>query len=451
MPSFKIFMVEDDPWYGELLKYHLSLNPDYNITLYTNAKDCLDNLYTNPDVICIDFGLPDMKGDKLLAEIKSANSAIPVVVISSQEDISVAVNLFKAGCHDYIIKDDNTKELLWNALLKIRENTALRREVENLKEKLEQKYSFEKTIIGQSPAIKKVFSLIEKAINTNVNVSITGETGTGKEVVAKAIHFNSERKKKAFVAVNMAAIPRELVESELFGHEKGAFTGAIGQQIGKFEEAQGGTLFLDEIAELDLSLQSKILRVLQEREVIRVGGKAKIKLDIRLITATHKSLAYEVNEKRFREDLYYRIIGLPIELPPLRDRGNDILILAKFFVDEFAKENKLKLSGFGDGVKEKLLKYSYPGNIRELKAIIDLAAIMCDGKEIKPQDITFTTLKNDSNFTSIEKSMKEYTSDIISFFLKKYDNNVVEVAKKLEIGKSSIYNLIKSGDIVLNK
>ena len=412
MNSFNIFLVEDDPWYGELLKYHLSLNPDYEISLYTKAKDCLSNLHLKPDVICIDFGLPDMKGDKLLQEIHKINNTIPVVVISGQEDISVAVNLIKAGCRDYIIKDENTKELLWNAVMNIRENVSLRHEVEDLKEKLEQKYSFEKTIIGQSPSIKKTFSLIEKAIKTNVNVSITGETGTGKEVVAQAIHFNSDRKKKPFVAVNMAAIPKELIESELFGHEKGAFTGAAGQKSGKFEEAQGGTLFLDEIAELDLSLQSKILRVLQEREVVRVGGNSKIKLDIRLITATHKNLADEVQKKNFREDLYYRIMGLPIELPPLRERGNDVLILAKHFADEFTKDNKMKSLHFADGVKDKLMKYNFPGNIRELKAIMDLAAVMCDGKEIKPEDITYAGIKSDEVFTNIEKTMKEYNIDI---------------------------------------
>lgn len=448
---FKIYLVEDDPWYGELLKYHLSLNPDYDITLFSTAKECLSNLYHHPDVVCIDFGLPDMKGDRLLTEIRNINDAIPVVVISGQEEIAVAVNLLKAGARDYIIKDDNTKELLWNAILRIRETAELKQEVEVLKEKLEQKYSFEKTIIGQSPAIKKTFVLIEKAIKTNVNVSITGETGTGKEVVAQAIHFNSERKKKPFVAVNMAAIPADLMESELFGHEKGAFTGAIGQKVGKFEEANGGTIFLDEIAELDLSLQSKILRVLQEREVVRVGGRDKVKLDIRLITATHKNLAEEVKKKTFREDLYYRIIGLPIELPPLRERGNDVLILAKHFTDEFTRENKMPALTFAAGVKEKLLAYHYPGNIRELKAVVDLAAVMCDGKEIKPEDITYNSVKGEDSFTSVEKTLREYNTDIITYFLKKYNNNVVDVARRLDIGKSSIYNMIKNQEITINK
>lgn len=449
MSSLKIFIVEDDPWYGELLKHHLSLNPDYDVSLFNTGKELLQKMHENPHIICIDFDLPDIKGDQLLEKIRTINNSISVIVISGQEDISVAVNLLKAGARDYIVKDDNTKELLWNAVLKVKENQELIHEVEELKEKLGQKYSFEKSIIGQSAAIKKTCSLIEKALKTNVNVSITGETGTGKEVVAQAIHYNSDRKKHPFVAVNMAAIPKELMESELFGHEKGAFTGALTQKAGKFEEAQGGTLFLDEIAELEISLQSKILRVLQEREVVRVGGKNKIKLDIRLITATHKNLANEVQQKNFREDLYYRIIGLPIELPPLRDRGNDILILAKHFIDAFAKENKSKAPALSEEAKAKLLKYNYPGNVRELKSIIDLSCVMCEGSSIQQEDITFNNIRGDGEFTSIEKTMREYTADIISFFLKKYNNNVVEVAKRLDIGKSSIYNMIKNQEITL--
>jgi DNA-binding NtrC family response regulator len=303
-----------------------------------------------------------------------------------------------------------------------------------LKEQLETKFDFEKTIIGQIPAIKKAFTLIEKAIKTNINVSITGETGTGKEVVAKAIHFNSERRKKAFVPVNMAAIPKELIESELFGYEKGAFTGAVTRKIGKFEEANGGTIFLDEIAELDLNLQSKILRVLQEREVVRVGGNESIKFDARLLIATHKNLAEEVKKGTFREDLYYRLIGLPIELPPVRERGNDVLVLAKHFVDLFVQENKMKKLTLSASAKEQLMRYNYPGNVRELKAIIDLACVMCDGTEISADDISFPSVKGNEEYMSMEKTLKEYTVDIIAFFLKKYNNNVVEVAQKLDVG-----------------
>ena len=449
MTQFNIYIVEDDPWYGELLKYHLSLNPDFKVTLFDTGKKCLDSLDQAPDVVCIDFKLPDISGDQLLEQIKSFDKNIPVIVISSQEAISVAVNLLKAGATDYIIKDEASKDLLWNAILKIRENSSLRQEVKRLRQQLEQKYSFEKTIIGQSPAIRSIFSLIEKAIKTNINVSISGETGTGKEVVAQAIHYNSSRKNAPFVAINMTAIPDLLIESELFGHEKGAFTGAVTRKLGKFEEAQGGTIFLDEIAEMDLSMQGKILRVLQEREVVRIGGSEKIKLDVRLITATHKKLSEEVKKGNFRQDLYYRIIGLPIEMPALRERGNDILILSKHFVERFVKSNPIEALHLSSDAQEKLIKYHYPGNIRELKAIIELACVMCEDREIRAEDIRFPALTEDATFTAIEKTMREYNCDIIKHFLKKYNNNVVLVANKLEIGKSTIYKMIKQKEIIL--
>ncbi len=449
MEQFKIFIVEDDPWYGEILAYHLSLNPDHEIFRYTTGKECLANLSKRPGLVSIDYSLPDINGAELLKKIKQQAPDLPVIVISGQEDVSTAVDLLRNGASDYFIKDDNTKELLWNAVARIKEHQSLKKEVEVLKEELGQKYDFNKAIKGNSPAMLKIFSFLEKASRTNINVSVTGETGTGKEVVAKAIHYNSDRKKKPFVAVNMAAIPRELIESELFGHEKGAFTGALTRKIGKFEEAHHGTIFLDEIAELDLSLQSKILRVLQERELVRVGGNEKVSLDVRIIVATHKNLLEEVKKGTFREDLFYRIMGLPIELPPLRDRGNDILVLAKFFLDDFCKSNKMGNISISPEAKDKLMKYRYPGNVRELKAVMDLAAVMCDGEQIKEDDLHFASGSNDLSVAE-EKTMKQYTIDIIKHFLKKYDHNVIRVADKLDIGKSTIYKMIQNNEITLN-
>jgi two-component system, NtrC family, response regulator AtoC len=444
MSVFKIFVVEDDPWYGQILKYHLSLNPDYEVSLFASGRECLDKLHLRPDVICIDFNLPDFKGDALLTRIQSVNQEIPVIVISAQEEISVALNLLKIGAYDYIIKDDNAKELVWNSVKKARENKSLKNEVEELKERLEEKFDFEKTIIGQSGAVRRVFPLIEKAIRNNIAVSISGETGTGKEVVAKTIHYNSDRKKKPFVAVNMAAIPSELVESELFGHEKGAFTGAVAKRIGKFEEANGGTIFLDEIADMDMNMQAKLLRVLQEREVVRIGGSETVKLDVRVITATHKRLAEQVKSNLFREDLYYRILGLPIELPPLRERGEDILILAKHFIKEFSKANHVSEPELSASARKKLMEYNFPGNVRELKAMIELACVMSNGTEIAAADISFPSFKGNAEFLQVEKTLAEYNWDIISYYLKKYQNNVLLVASKLNIGKSTIYNLLKT-------
>lgn len=448
--NFKVFIVEDDPWYGQLLLHHLSLNPDYEVSLFTTAKDLLNNLYKLPDLVCMDFGLPDMAGEKLLKEIQSRNKSIPVIIISGQEDIAVAVNLLKTGAKDYIIKDDHTKDLLWKSVINIRENISLKKEVEELKEQLEHKYALEDSIIGKSDTIKKTFSLVQKAIQSNINVSLTGETGTGKEVFAKAIHYHSERKKKPFITVNMAAIPANLVESELFGYEKGAFTGALNTKKGKFEEAHGGTLFLDEIGELELSLQSKLLRVIQEREIVRVGSNKSIPIDIRLITATHKNLAEEVKKGNFREDLFFRIVGLPIELPPLRERQNDVLVLAKHFIDDYIKQNKVKNINLTEEAKTKLKKYAFPGNVRELKAVIDLACVMCNNHEIKAEDITFYQLNTKATYSFSEKTLKEYENEIISHYLQKYDANVLLVAEKLDIGKSKIYNLIKNGEIKID-
>lgn len=448
--NFKIFIVEDDPWYGQILQHHLSLNPDYELELYTTGKELLNNLFKKPDLICMDFGLPDISGDKLLKEIKSRNKNISVIVISAQEEISVAVELLKSGAKDYIIKNDHAKEQLWKSVIHVRENLNLRQEVEELREQLGQKYSFRNSIIGQSEAIKNTFKMLQKAISSNINVSITGETGTGKEVYAKAIHFNSERKKKPFVAVNMGAIPKELAESELFGYEKGAFTGASSTKIGKFEEAHRGTLFLDEIGELDLALQSKILRVIQEREVVRVGGNKPIQVDIRLITATHKNMADEVKAGRFREDLFFRIVGLPIDLPPLRKRDQDIIILAKYFIDDYAKLNKTKPLTLSESAKSKLQKHTWPGNVRELKAVIDLACVMADRSLIKAEDLTFYEIGSATPYSNQEKTLKAYEAEIIAHYLKKHNENVLLVANKLDIGKSKIYNMLKSGDLNLN-
>jgi two-component system response regulator AtoC len=446
LDSFKIFIVEDDPFYGRLLKHHLSLNPDYEVELFTSGKASLQELYRKPDVVSIDYGLPDMNGTVLFNKIRAINSNVPVVIISGQEDILTAVDLLKSGARDYIVKDENTKDLLWRSIINIRENSDLKQEVETLKVQLEEKFSFD-SIIGSSKAMQGVYSVLKKAIKSNINVSITGDTGTGKEVIAKAIHYNSSRSKQPFVAVNMAAIPENLLESELFGHEKGAFTGAIGRKLGKFESAKEGTLFLDEIAEMDLTLQSKILRAVQEREFTRVGGTETIKFRARLLTATHRDLEIQVREGKFREDLYYRIMGLPIALPALKDRDKDVLLLADFFVKQYTRENKTGSLKLNKSAKEKLLRYHFPGNVRELKAIIDLACVMTDTNSVNAEDIRFSGLNSQAAIVYGEKTLREYTLEIVGYYLGKYDDNVVLVSEKLGVGKSTIYNMLKSGEL----
>ena len=444
MTEFKIFLVEDDEWYREMLTYHLTLNPDYEVKKFSNGKDFLDNLYLNPSVVTLDYSLPDIKGEELLKKVKLYNPDIPVIIISGQEDIKTAIKLLKNGAYDYLTKDDETKDRLWNLLLRIKENVSLKNKVIELKNKIEKKYSFDKLIIGNSSPIQRMFSLMEKASHSNITISITGETGTGKELVANAIHYNSQKKDKPFVAINVAAIPKELIESELFGHEKGSFTGAVSRRIGKFEEANQGTIFLDEIGEMESNLQAKLLRVLQEREISRIGSNKPVKIDVRIIVATHKKLANEVKEGNFRQDLYYRLLGLPIEVPPLRERGTDILLLAKYFVKSFCKENNFEEFILSNEAGKKIMKYPFPGNVRELKAIMELAIVMVNNGEIQADDITFDSFDNLSDFLIEETTLHEYNVRIIKHFLKKYDNHAVKVADKLAIGKSTIYRMLKN-------
>jgi two-component system response regulator AtoC len=289
MSLMKIFVVEDSIPYAKVLVHHLSLNPDNEVEHYSDASTFFSQLHQLPDCILLDYSLPDLSGIEVLKRIKSQRPDLPVLIVSGQEDIGTAVDLLKEGAYDYIVKDKNAKDRIWKAVNNIRENTQLRREIDELREEVNTKYDFS-NLIGGSPSIKSVYKLIEKAAQTNITISITGETGTGKEVVAKAIHYNSAYKRKPLVSINIAAIPSGLLESELFGHEKGAFTGAHSKRIGKFEEANGGSILLDEIGEMDINLQAKLLRVLQEKEVQRLGSNKTVKISTRIIVATHRDL-----------------------------------------------------------------------------------------------------------------------------------------------------------------
>ena len=448
-PAFKIFILEDDIWYGSMLYHSLSLNPDYEVVRFDSSKEFFSRLHENPNVVTLDYSMPDCDGSEVLKRIKDHNKDIQVVIISGQEDVGTAINLLKNGAFDYIVKDDDTKDRLWNAIQHLKEIAGLKQEVENLRSEVGRSYDFSQMILGKSDSIKKVYALIEKACKTNITVSVTGETGTGKEMVAKAIHYNSDRHNMPFVAVNVAAIPKELLESELFGHEKGAFTGAVTRRIGKFEEANKGTLFLDEIGELDISLQAKLLRVLQEKEITRIGGNTVTPINVRIIVATHKNLLEEVQQKTFREDLYYRLMGLPLELPPLRDRESDILILAKFFTDQFCKENKMNKKTISAEAQQKLLQYAFPGNVRELKSVMELAVVMADEETIEASHLTLNTNGTVMNLLNHEISLKEYTQQIIQHYLDKYDHDVLLVAKKLDIGKSTIYRMLQNNELVV--
>ncbi|HOU03206.1 MAG TPA: sigma-54 dependent transcriptional regulator [Bacteroidales bacterium] len=443
--TLKIFVVEDSEWYNRLLVHTLSLNPDYEIKSFHKGKDLLDNLHEGPDIITLDYRLPDINGLELLKRIRQDSPDTQVVLISEQNDINVVVSLLKIGAYDYITKSEDIKERLLITVQNIRKGIGLKKELAALRKEVQQKYSFRNTIIGESSAIKKVYGLIEKAIGTNITVIISGETGTGKELVAKAIHFNSARKDRPFVPVNIASIPSELIESELFGHEKGAFTGASSRRTGRFEEADGGTLFLDEIGEMELNLQSKLLRVLQEKEVVRVGSNKPVSTDCRVIVATNKNLKEEVRKGKFREDLYYRLFGLPIEMPPLRERESDILILARHFISRFCKENNIPLKRMTEAAQKKLMSYSFPGNVRELKSVVELAVTLSDKDELEPADLMLDSPDPFPVTISNDLTLREYELKIIMATLQKYDNDIRKTAEKLDIGVSTIYRILQKG------
>lgn len=440
----RIVVIEDDEFYRELVGFTLEDNPDYEVFKYGTAKEGLEGIQQHqPFAVTLDYRLPDLTGEEVLKQIKAYDPDIEVVIISEQDDIDTAIDLVRTGAYDYIAKTNDIRDRLLTTIQNIRRNVSLKTRINTLQQEVEQRYDFEKSIIGQSPAIKKVFSLIEKGIKTNITVTVAGETGTGKELVAKAIHFNSKRAKYPFVPVNMAAIPSELIESELFGHEKGAFTGANMRRIGKFEEAHQGTLFLDEIGEMDITFQAKLLRALQEKEVVRIGSNKPVKIDARIIVATNRNLLEEVKKGNFREDLYYRLFGLPIELPPLRERGKDVLLLARYFLDNFSRENELPPFTLSGDAQKKLLAYPYPGNIRELKSIMELAAVMSPEQEIQEDVIAFSTPDVLPDVLAEEMTLKEYTNRIIDIYLDKYDQNIKLVAQKLDIGVSTIYRMLK--------
>jgi DNA-binding NtrC family response regulator len=439
----RIFVVEDNEWYNKLLVYTLSLNPDYEVKSFFNARDFLNCLNELPDIVTLDYRLPDLSGLEVLKRIRQENNDIQVILISEQEDIDMVVTLLKMGAYDYITKSNDIKERLLNTVQNIRNDLSLKKEIRTLRKEVQKKYDFRQGILGESPAIKNVYELIEKAVSTNITVIISGETGTGKELVAKAIHYGSNRKDKSYAAVNVPAIPSELIESELFGHEKGAFTGAAFRRIGRFEEADGGTLFLDEIGEMELNLQSKLLRVLQEKEIVRIGNNKPVKTDCRIIAATNKNLKEEVKQGNFREDLYYRLLGLPIEIPPLRERGNDILILARHFMDNFCIENNIASKRLSANAQKKLMTYSFPGNVRELKSLVELAVTLSVQEEITADDFNIDPGGSLTTITDGDLTLREYEMKILKTTLHKCNNDISLAAKKLDIGISTIYRMLK--------
>ncbi len=444
----KIFIAEDDEVYTKLLAYKLSLNPSFEVKSFTTGKALIAALEENPSVITLDHFLPDMTGLDLLKIIKTRLPETQVILLSGQEEITVAVDYMQSGAYDYITKDAASLDKLWHIVHQAKDKQVLQTEVSHLRQEVSNKYNFQQSIIGASEKMQPVFETLKKTANSSITVCLTGETGTGKELVAKAIHFNSTRKSAPFIGINVAAIPKELIESELFGYEKGAFTGAEKLRIGKFEEASNGTLFLDEIAEMDWYMQAKLLRALQEREITRIGSNKPISFDVRIIIASHKDLLSEVKAGRFREDLFYRLLGINIALPPLRERGNDILLLAKKFLTQFCSENKLPKATLSANALKKLLAYSFPGNIRELKSVIEVAIVLSENGVITEQDLHFSQISTET--TPHQLTLEEHAIAIIQKELNTLNGNVLKTSQRLAVGKSTIYRYIKEGKVVVN-
>ncbi len=340
---------------------------------------------TGPDVLVTDLRMPGMDGIELMRRVREADPDIIAVLVTAYADVETAVRAMQEGAEHYLTKPIQLDELLL-VIRRALERRKLKTETTELRARLKDRLRFD-NIVGNSPAIQEVFNVIEQVAPTKASVLITGESGTGKELVAQAIHENSPRSHAPFVKLHCAALAETILESELFGHEKGSFTGAVGRREGRFKQADGGTLFLDEIGEISPSIQVKLLRFLQERAFERVGGNETLKVDVRIIAATNRDLAGEVAAGKFREDLFYRLNVVNIEMPPLRARPSDLLPLANHFLERFARENGKEIEGFSDDAIERITTYRWPGNIRELENVIERAVVMCDSPKLSAKHL----------------------------------------------------------------
>lgn len=444
----KIFVVEKDRLLCKLMGSYLVENTDHEVQIINDPETLVPKLSENPDIVIVNYIETIDTNINLISKIKEYDPKIQLILLCKLEDLGSGTKVIGKNIYDLIIKGEGFLERLLNCISNLNKQHSLQSEIDQLKHHISKKYELSNAIVGESKSIKKALNLVEKAISVqNMTVSIHGESGTGKELVARTIHFNSVRKDHPFITVNMGAVPKELIESELFGHEKDAFHGAYSRSRGKLEQAHQGTLFINEIAELDLNLQLKLFKAIQDKEITRIGGNKPIAIDTRIITATSKELTEEVEKGIFRKDLFYSLLGLPIVLPPLSDRENDVILLATHFLTLFCIENKIPQKRFSNGAKSKLLSHSYPGNLRELNAIVELAAVMSDNQLIDEEQILFSPTNVGMDIFSLDIPLREFEIKIIRHFLEKYNNNVVLVAKKLEIGKSKIYNMIKNGEL----
>jgi len=385
MKSCQILLIDDEDDIRETLTTLLNMN-GYTVTALPDGPSAIEEVKKEKyQMVITDLMLPEMNGIDIIKNIKEVDPDIQCIVITGYATVSTAVEAMKAGAFDYLMKPFNSSEIMM-LIKRALEFQELHAENQQLKKNLESKYRFE-NLIGNSEGIKKVCSLIEKVAETDSTILILGESGTGKELVARTIHYNSHRKNRPLIPINCGAIPENLLESELFGHEKGAFTGASSTRIGRFELADSGSIFLDEIGEMSPALQVKLLRILQQREFERVGGTKTIKVDVRIIAATNIDLEKAVQIGKFREDLYYRINVIPIVIPPLRERIEDILLLAEYFLEYFNRTKKKSIKGFSQEAMNLLINYRWPGNIRELENLIERLVILKGDGIVYPEDL----------------------------------------------------------------
>lgn len=444
-----ILVVDDDVEMRELVHDVLKAR-GHQVTTAGSGQEALTLLAQSDfPVVLTDLRMKGMGGTELLTEIKRVYPDIDVILMTAFGSVETAVEAMKLGASDYLTKPVRSEEIVRVVERAVREASLLR-EVGRLRKEVHKEYSFHQ-ILGKSKAIQAVFDLIRRVADTPTNVLITGESGTGKELVAKAIHFNSERREGPFVPVNCAAIPEQLLESELFGHMRGAFTDAKMDKRGLFEEAQKGTVFLDEISELPLMLQAKILRVIQEKEIRRVGATKPISVDVRIIAATNLNLNLEVKAKRFREDLYYRLNVIELKLPPLRERREDIPLLVEAFLKKCGDARGKAMKGVSESALAMLMDYAWPGNVRELENVIERAVTLSLGEKIGPDDLppAVQGARGDRRVLdeAAEKTLTlhEIEKEYIKKILEKMGGNKYQAAHALGIDRKTLYR--KLGEI----
>ncbi|GJQ40609.1 MAG: acetoacetate metabolism regulatory protein AtoC [Ignavibacteriaceae bacterium] len=446
-----IFIVDDEQSISKLLSFWVKDKWGYEVEVFPNSESMFKKMSSKPDLILLDIMLPGLDGIETLRRIKQIDEHLPIIMLSAQGRIDVAVDSIKYGAFDYFAKPIDQQKLELAVKNAIR-NYDLVKELQNLKENVKKEYSFD-NIISADGKMQDVFKLVSKVLDNDITVLIYGESGTGKELIARAIHYNGRRKDKPFVVVNCASIPRELLESELFGHEKGSFTGAHQRKLGKFEYAKDGTIFLDEVGELEMMLQAKLLRVIQQREFERVGGTELIKTNVRIISATNRDLKHAVEQKQFREDLFYRLNSFPIFIPPIRQRRADILVLTEFFVDEFNKKLQRNVKGFTKKALKLIYEYDWPGNVREMENTIERCMIISDKDQLDVDDLPQHIRAADTSAVVDQQSVMFSDDNIIPFekikeksirhALKVTGGNIVEAARKLQLGRATIYRLME--------